>query len=91
MHGADKPVVGDLVFEESSTVKVEAGEEDAEVALEAAEGEVTLDDKTANEDAGMGQRHCHHEHHSLFMSQLRTREDLARDRGRLGKHPRSRL
>ena len=52
MHGADKPVAGDLVFDEPSTAKAESDEDIAEVALEAAEGEVTLDDKAANEDVG---------------------------------------
>lgn len=59
MHGADKPAVGDLVFDEVSSSKADGGEDEAEVALEAAEGEVSLEDKVANEENGMGQRHCH--------------------------------
>ncbi len=59
MHGADKPVAGDLVFDEASPSKAEGGEDDSEVALEAAEGEVSLEDKVANEENGMGQHHCH--------------------------------
>ncbi|RDX55545.1 tRNA pseudouridine synthase D [Lentinus brumalis] len=50
MHGADKPVAGDLVFDEASPSKAEGGEDDSEVALEAAEGEVSLEDKVANEE-----------------------------------------
>ncbi|CDO71290.1 hypothetical protein BN946_scf184908.g47 [Trametes cinnabarina] len=50
MHGADKPVAGDLVFDESSSLKAETTEDIAEVALEAAEGDVTLDDKVTNEE-----------------------------------------
>ncbi|KAH9853549.1 tRNA pseudouridine synthase D [Lenzites betulinus] len=49
MHGADKPVVGDLVFDEPSA-KVDGAEDAAEIALEAAEAGVIADDKAANED-----------------------------------------
>lgn len=59
MHGADKPAVGDLVFDEASSAKTEGGEDDSEVALEAVEGDVSLDDKVANEESGMGQHHRH--------------------------------
>ena len=53
IHGADKPVAGDLVFDEPSSAKAETAEDVAEVALEAAEGDITLDDKATNEDNGM--------------------------------------
>lgn len=61
MHGADKPVVGDLVFDgESAPTKAGVDHGDAEISLEAAEGEVTLgDDKVTNEETGMVQVHCH--------------------------------
>ena len=39
MHGADKPAVGDLVFDEASSAKAEGGEDDSEVALEAEQDE----------------------------------------------------
>lgn len=52
MHGADKPVVGDLVFDETTT-KVDDAEDVAEIALDGVEGDVPLEDKATNEDAGM--------------------------------------
>ena len=61
-YGADKPVVGDLVFEAASSAKTGADGEDPEIALEAAEGEISLEDKMANEENGMPQHHCHGVH-----------------------------
>lgn len=74
MHGADKPVVGDLVFDESSTSTGEDGDGDSEVILGDAEGDVDVEDKTANEDTGMGQRHCHHIHRDLTVCSEGLRE-----------------
>lgn len=53
IHGADKPAAGDLVFDESSPSKTEAGEDDAEVVVDGGED-------AANENTGMGQHQLHH-------------------------------
>ncbi|KAI0832348.1 tRNA pseudouridine synthase D [Trametes gibbosa] len=50
MHGAEKPVVGDLVFDEPSSKVKGVEEDDTEIALEAAEVGIIADDKVANED-----------------------------------------
>ena len=55
MHGSDKPIIGDLVFDEVSSSKSEdRGDDDADLAQEGAEGG---DDKAANEENGMRQPH----------------------------------
>ena len=62
MHGPEKPAVGDLVFDESSSSsKTEEGvTEDAEMGQDGADGE---DGKGANEENGMGQLHRHLQSH----------------------------
>lgn len=46
MHGAEKPVVGDLVFDTSSE---KGADEDPEATAELAEGEQPVEDKDAGE------------------------------------------
>ncbi|OSX60298.1 hypothetical protein POSPLADRAFT_1075036 [Postia placenta MAD-698-R-SB12] len=51
MHGAEKPVVGDLVFDTSSE---KGADEDPEATAELAEGEQPVEDKDADNDALSG-------------------------------------
>ena len=53
-YGADKPVVGDLVFDETSSSNVGAGDQDAEAAVEGA-GSDDAPEEGVNEEHGL----CH--------------------------------
>ncbi len=55
-YGADKPVVGDLIFEETSSSNAEAGEQDGEITLEDAGGDDAPEEKADNEEKGMPQQ-----------------------------------
>ena len=59
-YGADKPVVGDLVFEETpSSSHAGAGESDVDTALEDTGGDDVPEEKVTNEENGMSQYNCH--------------------------------
>ncbi|KAI0959504.1 hypothetical protein AcW1_004311 [Taiwanofungus camphoratus] len=51
MHGAEKPVVGDLVFDTPPSARVGGDEEDPEMTIDAIEDDVQLGDKAGPEDA----------------------------------------
>lgn len=53
MHGAEKPVVGDLVFDTPPSARVGGDEEDPEMTIDAIEDDVQLGEKAGPEDAGM--------------------------------------